>query len=95
MLLIPLKNEAGVGGKLSGTGIINLKRKILGGVLISTDSTNAAVVQIRKDNSSGDIIFDESTKNPMFPVVPIQAADQIYYNISGTGASAQLFEWMP
>ena len=85
-----------LGVKTTGTGTKDLTRGVFGGALISTDNTNAAVVQIRKGNSAGEVIYDLSTKTAGFHAWgPIEADEIIYYSISGTGASAQLFEYAP
>jgi len=84
------------GEKVTGTGTLDLTRKLLGGIVLSADGTNAAAVVIRKDSSSGDIIFDLSAKQPGYYLGwPIEAADRIYYSISGTGAFAQIYEYVP
>jgi hypothetical protein len=87
-------------GKIAGTGTVKLtghhtEGGVIGGVLISTDNSNAAAVILRKDNSSGAKLFDISTKTALFITAPIMVADTdtIYYDISGTGASAMLYEW--
>ena len=86
-------------GKVAGTGTLMLTGQhgaggTVGGVLISTDGTNAAVVILRENDSSGRIIFDVSSKTPQFPVAPLRLeTDKVYYDISGTGASAMLYEW--
>lgn len=95
MLLKPATN-----GAVTGTGTAPLESRILGGVLISTDGTNAAVVTVQKDNASGRQIFSISTKTPIFISGPIANRDTdnstsqvAYYSVTGTGASAQLYEW--
>jgi len=90
MVLRPLTD-----GKISGTGTVSLNYgRLLGGVLVSTDGTNAAAVTVRKVNASGERVFDISTKTPgFFCLSPIDAGAQtLYYSITGTGASAQLYE---
>ena len=82
-------------GKVSGTGTITLDTGILGGVLISTDGTNAAAVVIQKTNSSGEKVLDVSTKQPLWVGAPMDVGATMYYDISGTGASAQLYEYVP
>lgn len=89
-------------GAVSGTGTITVENRTLGGVLISTNNTNAAVVVVRVTDSSGHRVFSISSLTPGFHVAPIrlqgpndkQASQTLYYDISGTGASAQLFEWV-
>jgi len=82
-------------GKISETGTINLQGAFVGGVLVSTDGTNAAEVTIRKDSDAGDIVIAISTKTPIFigPAL-FEASGTIYYSISGNGASAQIYEWI-
>jgi hypothetical protein len=95
MLLKPA-TEASV----AGTGTTVLESRILGGVLITADGTNNAVVTLRKDNSAGRIIYQITTKSPLFTTGPISIRDSnvtsqtIYYDVSGTGASAMLYEWV-
>ena len=90
-------------GKVTGTGTITMETGRLGGVLISTDGTNAAAVILKKDDANGEIGFDISTKQPVWIGAPIKidptGADShsavLYYDISGTGASAMLYEYIP
>jgi hypothetical protein len=88
MLLRPLTN-----GKVTGTDTVACPSTILGGVMISTDGTNAAVVAVHVTSAAGTKVFDISTKTPMFIVSPIEAAENIYYSVTGTGASAQFYGW--
>jgi len=91
MLLKAIGNE----GALTGTGTLTCESRIMGGVLITADGTNNATVIVRKDNSSGKQIFDLVTKSPAFISGPISLGSQIlYYDVSGTGAAAQLYEWV-
>jgi hypothetical protein len=84
-------------GKVSGTGTIEIKN---GNVvaLVSTNNSAAAVVVIRRNNDQGKKILDISTITAgMYPptyTVDAEGAKQIYYDISGTGASAQLYEYI-
>ena len=89
MILKPITN-----GNATGTGTVDVESKKLGGVLITADGTNNAVVILRNDSSTGFEIFDISTKQPLFIQAPISVSDKLYYNISGTGAAAQLYEWI-
>ncbi len=95
MKLLPL-----TAGAVAGSNTVTLTGQVsaagtIGGVLISTDGTNAAVVVLRKNDGSGTILFDISTKTPIFVVAPIRVDDTVtvHYAISGTGASAMLYEW--
>lgn len=94
MQLKAIKDSAGDDGLLTGTGHFDLDGSpILGAVNISTDGTNAAVVVVRETDSNGDIIFEQSTKSPMYIAAPMAAVNRCYYSITGTGASVQFFQW--
>lgn len=87
-------------GKIAGTGTVQLQGSheeggLFGGALLTADGTNACVVVIRKDNSSGEILFDVSSKTPFFATAPIRVdgTKTLYYSITGTNASAMLYEW--
>ena len=82
-------------GSVAGTGTITMASPILGGVLISADGTNAATAIIRKTNDSGEVIFHVVTKTPLWVGAPVEAASAIYYSVSGTGATAQIYEYIP
>lgn len=93
--------RAATDGAISGTGTAVLQSHLLGGVLITADGTNNAVVIVRKENATGKRIFSLTTKIPMFIRGPIANRDDnggssqtVYYDISGTGAAAQLYEWV-
>lgn len=82
-------------GSVAGTGTIQLEGRILGGVLLSTNNTNAAAVVIRSNDASGAVVFQLSSLSPGFFVAPVDVGTrQLYYDISGTGALAQLYEWI-
>lgn len=95
MQLKPLTN-----GRISGTGTVTLGYQatggMLGGVLISTDGTNAAVVTIRRNNAVGEVLFDLSTITAQMVIAPVDTGGTatIYYSITGTGATAMLYEWV-
>jgi len=84
-------------GKITGTGTIELSGFKSVKVLISTNNTNAAAVILRKNDSNGEKIFDISTITagdfPSNPVL-VDGANVIYYDISGTGASAQIYGYV-
>lgn len=81
-------------GLVSGTDTASCPGTILGGINISADGTNACTVTLRQSSASGAIIFQQVTKTPMFIIAPLRAATTIHYAISGTGGSAQLYEWL-
>lgn len=91
MLLKSLTNGPVVGG-----GTLDLKSLKAGGVLITTDNTNAGTVVIRMDGPSGKIVFQVSTVSSAFFGLPLylEGSEVLYYNISGTNCSAQLYEWI-
>lgn len=82
-------------GAVSGSDIIDLPNRLFGGVLISTDGTNPVTVTIRAGDANGKRIFMSSSLSPAFIAAPFNAeANRIYYTVSGTGGSAQLYEWI-
>ena len=89
MLLNPVSS-----GSVTSTGTLTFNSRILGGVLISADGTNAVTITLQKDNSSGDEVFDLVTKSPIFVAAPISIGSNAgYYSVSGTGGAAQFYEW--
>jgi len=82
-------------GKVSGADTIKCSTRILGGIMISADGANDATVVVRSTDASGAKVVDVTTKNSMFIVAPFECEENINYNISGTGASAMLYEWTP
>jgi len=87
-----------LGSRCTGTVIIALTASVIGGVLITADSTNDTTVKIYKAPKgvvdTGKVIFDIVTKIPLFVCAPFEASDHVQLVCSGTGAGAQLFEWM-
>jgi hypothetical protein len=89
MILKPITS-----GSISGVGLIACQSKLLGGVLISVDGTNAGTVVVRKDSETGDVVFHMVAFRPVFCGNPILASDILYYSITGTGCTAMLYEWI-
>lgn len=83
-------------GSVAGTGVMDVKGYILGGVLITADGTNDATVVVRRKSSSGKQVFELVTKTPTFIAGPIslEGAGQAHYSVTGTGAAAQFYEWV-
>lgn len=83
-------------GAVDSTGSVTVESKILGGVLITTDNTNAGTVVLRRDDGSGAQILDISTVTTMFITAPItmEGTDTLHYTVSGTGCAVQLYEWV-
>ena len=84
-------------GAITGTG--TLKRTgggAFGGALINTDNTNAMTVAIHLNDANGKKIFNAATISSGFFIAPIddEGADCLYYSITGTGGTAQLFSWV-
>lgn len=80
-------------GLVSGVGQFVLVNGLLGGINISTDGANAAVVTVRRNDATGAIVAQFSTVSTQMIVAPFLAAKTCYFTITGTGASAQFFEW--
>ena len=97
MVLRPLST----GGKVNGTGTVTLSGHrenggLFGGAMISADGTNVATVIIRKNDANGEVIFDVATATALPMLAPIETrTDVIYYSVTGTNASAMLYEWVP
>lgn len=84
-------------GRVSGDNTIPIETCLLGAVLVTADGTNNATVQIRENSVTGRLIFDLVTKQPgFFGPFPINAsgAKLLFHSISGTGASAQIYEYV-
>jgi hypothetical protein len=79
-------------GQISGTGTLDMPSYFFGGALITADGTNPATIKIRENNSSGSILMDISTTVSVRAIFPIKSKSmKIYYSITGTGGTAQLF----
>ena len=83
-------------GRISGTGSLDVSSGILGGALITTNGSDAVTVTVQRVDSGGKTIFSVSTTVPMFAAGPmsLEGATTAYYSISGTGGTAQLYEWI-
>ena len=83
-------------GSVSSTGTITCESGIVGGILLTTDNTNAAVVELRRNSASGKKILQVSTVTSMWISGPfsLEETTQLYYSITGTGAAGQVFEWI-
>ena len=89
-MLLPLTSSS-----ISGTGTINLQGNTFGGALVTTDGANAISIVIREQGPSGKQIFNISTISAGPMTMPIDVQSKIlYYSISGTGATAMLYEWI-
>lgn len=92
MILRPLTN-----GAVSGTHTLTVKSTIVGGVLITTNNSDAATVVVRRESDSGLPIINISTVTTMWIGGPfgLDDTETAHVTVSGTGASAQIYEWVP
>ena len=82
------------GGQKSSTGTISCPSRICGGVAIVADGTNAGTVILKNDNTNGTVIFQITTSSPLTVFAPFECSGSIYYSVSGTGCTAQIYEWI-
>lgn len=80
-------------GQISGTGTLTCKSEIIGGFFLDANGSATATIVLRKDNSGGEVIVDYSSTSPLSVFAPFEAAQTVYYSVTGTGASAEIFEW--
>ena len=83
-------------GAVTSTGTVTVPSATIGGVLVTADGTNNATISLKRDDTNGKEIFDLVTKSPGFFVAPVdtEGTTTVYYSVSGTGAAAQLYEWV-
>jgi hypothetical protein len=82
-------------GAVSGADTISLDQNVFGGFVLSTDGTNAGTVTIRDTDGSGTILAQVTSVQSLAFIQPIRAdSGTVHYTISGTGASAMLYEWV-
>lgn len=81
------------GGAVSGTNTYQCPSEIFGGCLIGTDGVNAVTVTVRRNNETGAIVFQVTTKTPLSVFAPFEADAAVHTVVSGTGGTAQFFEW--
>lgn len=83
-------------GAITVDATVNVKDQIIGGLLITADGTNNAVVKVRRENAEGKPVIDITTKIPLWITGPIslENTSTAYVNVSGTGAAVQVYEWI-
>jgi hypothetical protein len=81
------------GAVTAGTAVLACKSEIFGGAIISADGTNAVTLTVRKNDGAGAIVFQMTTKSTLPIFAPFEADAVVHYTLSGTGGSAQMFEW--
>jgi hypothetical protein len=88
--IIPLTDD-----QVTGTGTIVFKEQgeLFGGFDLSCDGTNAGILIVRDTGASGKILIKTSSIVGKVGFAPIPCSGTIYYDVSGTGASAMLYEW--
>lgn len=83
-------------GSVTSTGTLTCQSGVFGGVAITANGTNDATIAIHRDDASGKQIFEIVTKQPLFCSGPFWMEDttSLYYSVTGTGAAAQIYEWV-
>lgn len=79
--------------QVTGTGTLNMESEIFGGFDLSCDGSNAGTLIVYDTNASGRILIKTSSVVGKVGFAPIPCSGTIYYSVSGTGASAMLYEW--
>jgi len=80
---------------VTGTGTFNLSAgHMFGGFDLNADGTNVATIIIRNQNVSGTILVTSKSISGKIFIAPMEAASGIiYYDVSGSGGDAFLYEW--
>lgn len=88
--LAPLTSDT-----ITGTGTLTLTKgkNMFGGFDLNCNGTNAGTLIIRDTDATGKILVKTSSVVGKFGYAPIHCSGTIYYSVSGTGASAFLYEW--
>lgn len=91
-MILKALNDGGV----TSTGTVTCASGLFG-VLVSTDATNVATVTVQRVDSGGKTVFDYVGIGGFMVIGPISLEDStaLYYSVSGTGATAQFFEYVP
>lgn len=79
---------------ITGTGTVSINSKVLGGYKLNADGTNLATLTIRDNDVSGKILYSTKTTVGEKVTEPVDLSNkQVYYDVSGTNADLQIFEW--
>jgi hypothetical protein len=83
-------------GAITVASAVTVSTRIVGGLLITADGTNNAVLKVRRDDTNGKPVIDITTKIPLWITGPIdmEGTNTAYVDISGTGAAVQVYEWV-
>lgn len=88
--VIPLTDDT-----VTSTGTLTLtnKDKSFGGFDLNCDGANAGTLIVRDTDATGRILVKTSSVTGKIAYAPMPCSGTIYYSVSGTGASAFLYEW--
>lgn len=88
--IIPLTSAS-----VTSTGSVDLttSESVFGGFDLSCNGTNLGTLVIRDSDASGRILVNTSSVSGKVAYGPMPCSGTIYYSVSGTGASAFLYEW--
>ena len=78
---------------VTGTGTITMKGELFGGFDLNCDGSNAGTLIVRDTGASGKILVKTNSVTGKIAYAPMPCSGTIYYSVSGTGATAFLYEW--
>ncbi len=91
MLLKVLTNEA-----VTGTGSVECRSQILGGILVSTDNSTVGTVIINREDTNGKEIIKIKTATTMWINGPfsLEGTSTVFFNVTGNNCEVHLYEWV-
>ncbi len=83
-------------GSVTGTSSYTVASGVVGGLLITADGTNDATVLVKRTDTNGKAVISIVTKTPMWVAGPfsLENVTTAFLSVSGTGAAAQIYEWV-
>ncbi len=79
----------------TSTGTVTMDGNLFGGFDLNADGTNAAVLEVREDTSTGRLLVHSKSTTGKISHAPYKSRSKtLYYSISGTGADMMLYEWV-
>lgn len=78
-------------GQISGTGTITCHDQRFGGIILGADGTNVGTVVIKDTDTNGQTFFSFAASASQAVWANIECSGTIYYSITGTNATAQLY----
>jgi len=78
--------------RVSGTGILDVPKGLIGSIAVTWDGTNSAVIILRDKDENGKLLLDCSIRASVFNISITVPSGKMHYNVSGTGASAMFYE---